>query len=415
MSESRSVAEQLAVILAEATVLSPVPLSLDEARGRVLAEDIRSSTAIPPFDNSAMDGYAVVRSDLLSASEDQPVWLTVIADLAAGTTENPLITTGQVARIMTGAPLPDGADAIVPIEDTDLGTQTVRITRAPIEFAHIRRAGGDAAAGDTVLQAGSVLWPTRLAAAASAGFSTVLAHPAPRVAVISTGSELVTPGSPAGRGQIPDSNSFLLAAAVAGAGGIPMRVGAVPDDEDVLRELLSSLAGTVDAIVLSGGVSVGAYDVVKAVLAPLPTMHFGPVKMQPGKPQGFGRWTEAGEPGHSPLIFALPGNPVSAFVSFEVFVRPALLRLQGHTAEHLHRPVVTATVTDGWKSPPGRAQYMPVSVSPTEAGMVVRRATAGGSGSHLVSGLGQANGLAVVAEETSLVNVGDQVTVLLTS
>jgi molybdenum cofactor synthesis domain-containing protein len=415
MSDPRSVAEQLAVVLATTTVLAPVRLALDDARGLVLAEDILSSTAIPPFDNSAMDGYAVIRSDVLTASDSEPVFLRVVADLAAGTAENPLISAGQVARIMTGAPLPDGADAIVPIEDTDLGTQTVRINRAPREFAHIRRAGDDAQAGDTVLEAGSVLWPARLAAIASAGFADVLVHPAPRVAVISTGSELVTPGSPCARGQIPDSNSFLLAAAVAEAGGIPVRVGAVPDDDDVLRELLASLAGTVDAIILSGGVSVGAYDVVKAVLAPLSSMHFGPVKMQPGKPQGFGRWSDPAEPGQTPLIFALPGNPVSAYVSFEVFVRPALLRLQGREPASLQRHTATATITDGWKSPDGRAQYMPVTLTATPDGMIARRATVGGSGSHLVAGLGQANGLAVVVEDATSVTAGEQLTVMLTS
>ncbi|TDW30539.1 gephyrin-like molybdotransferase Glp [Cryobacterium psychrophilum] len=430
-------AEQLAAVLAECHVLAPTQVSLDDVRGLVLAEDIHSATATPPFDNSAMDGYAVRRADVLLASPTNPITLPVIADLAAGTAENPFIEPGRTARIMTGAPLPDGADAIVPIEGTDQGTEWVTITVAPKEHAHIRRAGEDAHAGDTVLHAGSVLWPTRIAAAASAGTSVVLAHPAPRVAVISTGSELVTPGDSTRRGQIPDSNSFLLAAAVAEAGGIPIRVGAVPDDERTLRELLSSLAETVDAIVLSGGVSVGAYDVVKAVLAPLGTVRFGPVKMQPGKPQGFGRWPmpadsangsapdPAGElnddpsatPGRparpGPVIFALPGNPVSAYVSFEVFVRPALRRMLGRT--DLHRPTITATVDRGWRSPPGRAQYMPVIIDRDGERTLVRPAAAGGSGSHLVAGLGQATGLAIVSESSTQISDGDLVTVMLTS
>jgi molybdopterin molybdotransferase len=352
--------------------------------------------------------------------------LPVIADLAAGTAENPLLLPGQVARIMTGAPIPDGADAVVPIEDTDQGTDVVTIVRAPAAAAHVRRAGEDAHAGDRVLGAGSVLWPTRVAAAASAGTSSVLVHPAPRVAVISTGSELVTPGSPTRRGQIPDSNSFLLSAAVAEAGGIPVRIGAVPDDDDVLRAVLTELAGQVDVIVLSGGVSVGAYDVVKAVLKPLGTVDFGPVKMQPGKPQGFGRWPATDSvPG--PLIFALPGNPVSAYVSFEVFVRPALRRLLGQ--ETLHRRTVTATVVDGWRSPPGRAQYMPVilthrtidadstdgSTHNSADNIEARPASRGGSGSHLVAGLAQANGLAIVLEDTTHIRGGDLITVMLTS
>jgi len=503
-ASARTVAEQLAVILADVKPLVPVRVSLDAARGLVLAEDVLSATDTPPFDNSAMDGYAVIRADLLGASAESPITLPVIADLAAGTAENPLLVPGQVARIMTGAPIPDGADAVVPIEDTDQGTDVVTIVRAPAAAAHVRRAGEDARAGDRVLGAGSVLWPTRVAAAASAGTSSVLVHPAPRVAVVSTGSELVIPGNATRRGQIPDSNSFLLAAAVAEAGGVAIRVGAVPDDDDTLRALLTDLAGTVDVIVLSGGVSVGAYDVVKAVLQPLGTVHFGPVKMQPGKPQGFGRWPGSGNvPG--PLIFALPGNPVSAYVSFEVFVRPALRRLLGHgTAEpiepadtadtadtalaatgrdrvtdtgiaatstrsstddgvghdgvgsriaggtdirsdaspdhpELHRRTITATVVSGWKSPSGRAQYMPVIVTHrtgagasartktgTDSGtgtdgesdgtqIEVRPASRGGSGSHLVAGLAQATGLAIVPEDTTYVRGGDLITVMLTS
>jgi len=416
-ASARSVAEQLAHVLNQVSELPPVRLPLDDARGLVLAEDVFSATDTPPFDNSAMDGYAVRRADLLGASAATPVTLPVIADLAAGTAENPHVGAGQVARIMTGAPLPDGADAVVPIEDTDQGRYLVTVTAAPRPDAHIRRAGDDARAGDIVLRAGLRLGPTRIAAAASAGTSTVLVRPAPRVAVISTGSELVVPGEPTRRGQIPDSNSFLLAAAVAEAGGVPLRIGAVPDDEDTLRELLASLSGTVDAIVLSGGVSVGAYDVVKAVLAPLGTVEFGPVKMQPGKPQGFGRWpageTGDGTPVAGPLIFALPGNPVSAYVSFEVFVRPALRRMLGLSS--LQRPTLQAVVADGWSSPAGRAQYMPVVLETDGERSVARRSARGGSGSHLVASLGHATAFAVVPEDVTRVEHGDLVTVLLTT
>ncbi|TFC52253.1 molybdopterin molybdotransferase MoeA [Cryobacterium sp. TMT1-21] len=410
-ASARTVAEQLAAVLAAVAPLPPALVSLDEALGLVLAEDIRSATDTPPFDNSAMDGYAVRRADLLGATEQTPVSLPVVADLAAGTAQNPRLETGQVARIMTGAPIPDGADAVVPIEDTDQGTQTVQVMRPPGPAAHIRRAGEDAHAGDTVLTRGSELWPTRIAAAASAGTSGLRAHPAPRVAVISTGSELVTPGEPTRRGQIPDSNSYLLAAAVAEAGGVPIRLGAVPDDENTLRSLLTSLAGTVDAIVLSGGVSVGAYDVVKAVLAPLGTVRFGPVKMQPGKPQGFGRWPADADGTDGPVIFALPGNPVSAFVSFEAFVRPALRRMGGHS--ELFRPTVDAVAAESWASPAGRAQYMPVMLRRDGTRTLARRAAAGGSGSHLVAGLGQAQGLAIVPEDVTRIDEGGPVTVML--
>jgi len=410
-ASARPVAEHLDWILAQLPILEPVRVPLEHALGLALAEPVTSATDTPPFDNSAMDGYAVRRADLLAATPGSPVVLPVVADLAAGTAQNPRIDAGQVARIMTGAPIPDGADAVVPIEDTDRGIDRVGIHRAPEPAAHIRRAGSDAGAGDTVLRAGTTLWPTRIAAAASAGRAELLVHPAPRVAVISTGDELIVPGTPARRGQIPDSNSYLLAAAVAQAGGVAHRVGAVPDNEDSLRAVLDSLVGTVDAIILSGGVSVGAYDVVKAVLAPL-GIWFGPVRMQPGKPQGFGRLpagTGSTEPG--PIVFALPGNPVSAFVSFEAFVRPALLYMGGHGS--IARPTVTGTVARGWSSPVGRQQYMPVVCERRGPETLVWPATSGGSGSHLVAGLGQAEGLAIVPEDSDTVTEGDLLPVLL--
>jgi molybdenum cofactor synthesis domain-containing protein len=414
-ASARPVAEHLDWILAQLPILEPVRVPLEHALGLALAEPVTSATDTPPFDNSAMDGYAVRRADLLAATPGNPVVLPVVADLAAGTAQNPHIDTGQVARIMTGAPIPDGADAVVPIEDTDRGIDRVGISRLPEPGAHIRRAGSDAEAGDTVLRAGTTLWPTRIAAAASAGRAQLLVHPAPRVAVISTGDELIVPGAPARRGQIPDSNSYLLASAVAQAGGVPHRIGAVPDNEESLRAVLDSLVGTVDAIILSGGVSVGAYDVVKAVLAPLGTVWFGPVRMQPGKPQGFGRLPggtggDRGiEPG--PIVFALPGNPVSAFVSFEAFVRPALLFMGGHGT--LTRPTITGTVARGWSSPAGRQQYMPVVCTHRGTETLVWPATSGGSGSHLVAGLGQAEGLAIVPEDCDTVSEGDLLSVML--
>ncbi|MEB0202954.1 molybdopterin molybdotransferase MoeA [Cryobacterium sp. 10S3] len=423
-ASARPVAEHLDWILGQLPILEPVRVPLEHALGLALAEDVTSATDTPPFDNSAMDGYAVGRADLLAATPMSPVVLPVVADLAAGTAQNPRIDAGQVARIMTGAPIPDGADAVVPIEDTDRGIDRVGILRVPEPAAHIRRAGSDAAAGDTILRAGTTLWPTRIAAAASAGRAELLVHPAPRVAVISTGDELIVPGTPARRGQIPDSNSYLLAAAVAQAGGVVHRIGAVPDNEESLRTVLDSLIGTVDAIILSGGVSVGAYDVVKAVLAPL-GVWFGPVRMQPGKPQGFGRLPAAGTGSNSttgktgsagsaalgPIVFALPGNPVSAFVSFEAFVRPALLFMGGHGTTT--RPTITGTVARGWSSPSGRQQYMPVVCERRGQETLVWPATSGGSGSHLVAGLGQAEGLAIVPEESDTVAEGDLLPVML--
>lgn len=402
---SVTVEEHLAAILAEVRPSPPRRLPLDEAGGCVLAEDVTSRTPIPLFDNSAMDGYAVHRADLAGASEVRPVELAVVADLPAGTSERPLIRRGTVARIMTGAPLPDGVDAIVPVERTDGGTTTVLIRQYPEPAAHIRRAGDDMAAGSLVVRRETHLTARHVSAAAAAGHGTLLVHRRPRVAVIATGTELVPPGEPTAWGQIPDSNSYLLAQSVSEAGGVAVRIGAVPDDEAQLAQILATVSPDVDAVLLSGGVSVGAYDVVKAVLAPLETMHFGTVLMQPGKPQGWGRLADG------TLVFALPGNPVSAYVSFEVFVKPALRRLAGHLDVAADRHV--ATVSEGWRSPPGREQFMPVIVERKGSTVYARPAARRGSGSHLVGGLASSDGLARVPADVVEVFDGDEVSVIL--
>ena len=390
------------------SLVHPMPVtrvSIEDADTYVLAQDVRSPSDLPRWDNSAMDGYAVRYADVAGASTRAPIPLRVTADLPAGSDARPTVVQGTAARIMTGAVVPAGADAVVPVEETDGGLETVLIARAPGPGAHIRRAGKDASAGDVVLAAGVVLGPTQVAAAAAVGCDTLLVHRRPRVAVLSTGSELVPPGHPLRLGQIPDSNSYLLAAAVRAAGCDVVRMGGVPDDANSLRSVLAGLDGSVDAIVTSGGVSMGAYDVVKEVLAPERGMAFVEVAMQPGKPQGLGRLS-----GGTPM-FALPGNPVSAFVSFEVFVRPVLLRMRGLV--DVDRPEVTAVVVDGWRSPAGRAQHMPVRFEDDGAGteLAIRRAGPGGSGSHLVAALALAQGLAVVAADVEQVRPGDRLRV----
>ena len=389
-------------------LVGPMPVTrvnLDGADTHVLAEDVRAPSALPRWDNSAMDGYAVRASDVSGASAQAPVALRVLADLPAGSEARPTVLPGTAARIMTGAVVPAGADAVVPVEQTDGGLAIVHIVQAPATGAHIRRAGEDARAGDVVLPAGIVLGPAQVAAAAAAGCDTLLVHRRPRVAVLSTGSELVVPGHALRLGQIPDSNSYLLAAAVRATGCEAVRVGTVHDDAASLRSALADLDGTVDAIVSSGGVSKGAYDVVKEVLAPEPGMEFIEVAMQPGKPQGLGSLA-----GGTP-VFALPGNPVSAFVSFEVFVRPALLRMRGFV--DVARPEVIAVVVDGWRSPAGRTQHMPVRFEPQGASTepMIKRAGPGGSGSHLAATLARAQGLAVVDADTVQVRPGDRLKV----
>nr|WP_246318696.1 gephyrin-like molybdotransferase Glp [Leifsonia psychrotolerans] len=415
---SLSVEEYRALVLADLRALPAERVELAAARGRTLAEPVTARTAIPPFHNSSMDGYAVRRFDLRGAGARHPVTLPVVADLPAGITATPTLVPGTVARIMTGAPLPPGADAVVPLEQTDRAPERVTIFAEPEPGAFIRLAGSDLSAGDLVLAAGVTLRERHLAAAASAGQHELPVHRRPRIAVISTGSELVQPGRPLLSGQIPDSNSQLLAAAVEQAGGIALAVGIVPDDDDLLRATLTDYAGQVDAFLLSGGVSVGAYDVVKAVLAPL-GVRFGPVRMQPGKPQGFGHWA-GGLP-----IFALPGNPVSALVSFEVFVRPALRTLLG--CREIDRPIIRAVAAEGWLCPPNRRQYIPVTLlsgapntgmtrgtaTDAEGGIRVRPASRGGSGSHLVASLAAADGFAIVDESVEEIHPGDPVDVML--
>ncbi|KRD43458.1 molybdopterin molybdenumtransferase [Cellulomonas sp. Root930] len=393
----RSLTEHRAAALALASPLPAVEVLLDDADGLVVADDLRTDEPLPRWDNSAMDGYAVRHEDVV----DLPATLRVVADLPAGTADEPVVGPGTAARIMTGAPVPAGADTIVPVELTDAGTATVRVREAPAAGVHIRRAGEDAVPGDVVVAAGTLLGPAAIAAVASLGRATVRVHRRPRVGVVSTGDELVAPGTPLRRGQLPDSNSWLLASAVRDAGGTPVRIGPVPDDVDALRSVLADLDGSVDAIITSGGVSVGAYDVVKAALADEPGVEFLPVAVQPGKPQGLGRL-----PGGTP-IYTLPGNPVSSFASFEMFVRPALLRMRG--LAEVERPTVQAVADEGWTTPPGRAQLMPVRwVGPDR----VVRATARGSGSHLVARLALAEGLAVIPAEIDAVVAGDRVTVL---
>jgi molybdopterin molybdotransferase len=396
-------------ILAAIRPLDPVRVPLGEALNRTLAENVTAHNDVPGFDNSAMDGYALRWADAASATLSAPVALAVVADLPAGSADNPTIRLGEAVRIMTGAPIPRDADCVVPLENTDRGTATVLIYRSPEPEAHIRRIASDVRAGDLVLSAGCSLSAQDLAAAAATGASGLLVHPAPRVAVLSTGTELRPAGQPLGYGQIHDSNSVLLAAAVADCGGVPVQLGSIPDDPIALHSLLERIAPTVDAVVTTGGVSVGAYDVVKAVLAPL-GVWFGPVRMQPGKPQGFGMLP--GRDGADTPIFALPGNPVGVFVSFEQFVRPALLAMQGRT--EVLRDTARAVVAEAWASSPGRAQFMPAIVERHPDGAFsVRPASPGGSGSSLVARLARANALAAVAESVTEVRIDDVLDVTL--
>jgi molybdopterin molybdotransferase len=432
----RTVEEHRATILTAVTELGPgepVEIALDRASRVVLGADIRSRTDVPPFDNSAMDGYAVRANDTLAATPGAPISLRVVADIPAGSKKEPLVLAGTCARIMTGAPFPHSADAVVPVEATDGGTETVAIREPARRGAHVRRKGEDVRIYERVMKAGRVMGPADIAAAAATGHGGVMAYPRPKVVVISTGSELVPPGPtrPLPRGMIPDSNSYLLAAAVDEAGGEPVRLAVVTDDAEqfalALDAALADLA--VVAVITSGGVSVGAYDVVKAHLSQRygwgaevdedrpfgqPYGMFTSVAMQPGKPQGFGLVPRGGRQRTLVPVFALPGNPVSVFVSFEVFVRPALQVLRGLPPEAGARTVVEARATASWRAAGVRRQYIPVIARQGPTGWTVRPAGTGGSSSHLAATLASANGLGVVEAGVGAVRAGDTVPVMLT-
>lgn len=412
MSDLRSVEEQRALVLAAAHPLPTQTLPVSDAWGRTLREPLQARVDIPVFDNSAMDGFAVHFDDVRDASPDAPVRLTVVADLPAGTSLDPTLGRGETARIMTGSPTPTDADAIVPFEDTEGGLDDslgeIVVVRAPSRPGiHVRRRGEDAVVGDEILSAGRALGGLQLGAAAAAGIASVVVSPRPRVAVVSTGSELVPPGEPLAHGQIPESNSELLAGLVAEAGCDVVLRRSVPDDGDGPSAAIDeAVALGAHVVIFTGGVSAGAYEVVKNTLAD--TMEFARIAMQPGKPQGFGT-TPGGV-----LLFGLPGNPVSAAVSFEVFVRPALLAFQGRS--DIDRPLIRVPASIGWRTPPGRRQYLPAAIDRSDPGRwSVAPATSGGSASHLAGGLARAEAYAIVPADVDAVEAGDLVDVMLIS
>jgi molybdopterin molybdotransferase len=395
----RTVDEHLASVLDVVGPLSVLELGLLDAHGCVLAEDVVAPAPLPGFDNSAMDGYAVRAADV-----GPGVVLPVVGDVAAGPASPLQVQPGVCVRIMTGAMMPTGADTVVPLEHTDRGVAQVRFERAAEVGGYVRRAGEDVAAGETVLTTGSSLGSAQLGLAAAVGRARLSVRPRPRVVVVSTGSELVEPGAPIGPGQLPDSNSVALTAAAIEAGAIAYRVGIVPDDPRRLLDTLEDQLVRADVLLTSGGVSVGAYDVVKEVLSRLGTVRFDKVAMQPGMPQGFGTLGPDSTP-----IFTLPGNPVSAMVSFEAFVRPALRRMLG--AEPLERPRVRALATAPLRSSPGKRSFLRVSLGVRDGAYVVSPVS--GPGSHLLAGMARANALAVVPEDVVLVEAGEPVTVMM--
>lgn len=400
----RSVEEHLEAVLGRVTALPAFDQPLMEALGLVLAEDIVSGVSLPGFDNSAMDGYAVRAEDLAGASAEAAITLPVIGEQRAGQSVPTIVTPGTCMRIMTGAPMPRGADSVVPVEWTDGGTVNVRIDQQPPLGGSVRRFGEDVQAGQQVLERDTLLGPRQIAVLAAVGRARVKARPRARVVVVSTGSELRELGTALGDGQIYDSNSYTMAACAREAGAEVYRVGVVDDDPKKIMDTLNDQLSRADLVITTGGVSKGAYDVVKEVLSKTGTVDFPEVAMQPGKPQGFGVLGADEVP-----IFTLPGNPVSAYVSFEVFVRPALRKLMGQMP--YRRSLARGVSLDGFNSPSGKRQFVRAAARSGDEGWMA--STVGGHGSHLLGGLSRANALIVVPEDVTSVRAGDQVELLL--
>ncbi len=391
----RTVGEHQSVIAELITRPEAVVVPLEQAVGRVLAQDLVAARPLPAFDNSAMDGYAVRAADIACAAESSPVTLPVAEDIPAGRVDGPALKAGTAHRIMTGAPIPDGADAVVQVEATDGGTTTVAINAARTAGTHVRTAGEDVQAGETVLCAGAVLGASQLGLIAALGEPSVTVIPTVRVLVISTGSELVEPGQPLLHGQIHESNGIMLATAVRAAGAVAEQLHFVADDVAAFHEALRSRLAHVDLIVTSGGVSAGAYEVVKDAFTGQ-GVEFVKVAMQPGMPQGAGRY--AGVP-----VVTLPGNPVSSLVSFEVFVRPALRAAMG--LPDPARAVVRATLTEALDSPGGRRQFRR-GVLDRAAGTV---RPIGPPASHFLRWMAASDCLLDLSEDVTHLEAGQQV------
>ncbi|MFD7653718.1 gephyrin-like molybdotransferase Glp [Actinosynnema sp. NPDC059797] len=394
VSELTRVADHKARVAGLVGVLPVVELPVADCLGLALARDLVAPIALPPFDNSAMDGYAVRAADVAAT----PVTLPVVEDIPAGRTRVPPLEPGTAHRIMTGAPVPAGADAVVQVEWTDAGTSAVRVDRSVEPGRNVRRAADDVAPGAVVLGAGAPLGPAQLGLAAALGFGALPVRRRPRVLVLSTGSELVAPGRPLEPGQIYESNGVMLAAAVREAGGEAELLRFVPDDVEQFHAAVESRIESFDLLLTSGGVSAGAYEVVKDAFSGR-GVEFTKVAMQPGGPQGAGRYRGV-------AVATLPGNPVSAQVSFEVFIRPALRAAMGFT--RVERPTAVARLSAPVGSPPGRTQFRRGAYDPVSGRVVT---PVGGPGSHLLSALAISDCLIEVPEDVVELAEGDEVTV----
>ncbi|MFP4149448.1 MAG: gephyrin-like molybdotransferase Glp [Nitriliruptoraceae bacterium] len=400
LSELISVEEHLEALLALLPTPEPIELRLADALGLVLADPVASEVTVPAVANSAMDGYAVIARDVRAASVEDPVRLAVDGEVVAGVQELPTVRAGRSVRIMTGAPLPPGADAVVPVEVTSKLGVDVGIHRAVEAGANVRSPGEDLQPGQPLLARGRRLSPADLGLLAAAGVSRVRCIAPPRVVVISSGDELVPAEHEPLPGQVRDVNGPMLAAMVRAAGAVPFSAGIVRDDRKALRYVLDTSLGHADLIVCTGGASAGTRDLLPEVIGSLGEVATAKVAMKPGMPQIRGRIT--GVP-----VIGLPGNPVSAFVSFEVFVRPVIRSLQGR--RDVQRPVVQATAAEPLRSTPGKRSFLRVRLARDGERWLAR--PTGHQGSHVVSSIARADGLAVLDEDVLEVAAGDPVRV----
>jgi molybdopterin molybdotransferase len=397
-----SVEQALEHVLSGVQTLSPLEVNLQEAYGCVLARDLVADQDIPAFASSAMDGFAVRAADVAQASTDSPVVFPIVGSAMIGQRPDATVGHREAVRIATGAPIPAGADTIVPIEQCRVTGDAVRIFEGPPEGRHIRPAGEDVRAGEALIRAGRRLAAPELGLLATAGIPHPLVHPRPRVVVLSTGDELIEPGKEPTFGQVRDSNAYTVYGQLREVGAMPVMAGIVTDDVEQLRETILDHLVQADAFISSGGVSVGERDVVKAAFKDRGEVEFYRVAMQPGMPQGFGHIE--GKP-----YFGLPGNPVSVFVSFEIFIRPALLKLMGR--RELGRPEVRARLEGEISGPREKAQFARVHVHREASGWVAR--PTGGRGSNLIATVARANGLAVIPPGQAGASPGSEVRVML--
>jgi molybdopterin molybdotransferase len=397
-----TVAEALDKILSQIHPLGFEKVSLLDALGRVIGEDIYAQRNIPPLDNSGMDGYALRSEDVREACKELPVRLEVIEDLPAGFVSTKKVEKGKAIRIMTGAPIPKGANTVIPVEETKRGDGFVLVLKAVSLGENIRRSGEDVRKGDCVVSQGDLIRPAEVGMIASLGRSFISVYQRPLIAILCTGDELVDVDGGVNEVKIISSNSYTLASQVKDCGAIPLQLGIAQDRREEIEEKLRQ-GIRADVVISSAGVSVGDYDFVKEVMKKLGMeMLFWKVAMRPGHPLAFG--TIGSKP-----VFGLPGNPVSSMISFEQFVRPSLLKMMGH--RQLFRPVIEAVLKEEFKKAIGRRFFIRGSVSLEKGQYVVT--TTGEQGSGILRSMVKANGLIVIPEDQEIVRAGERVKVQL--